>query len=219
MECVMMRVSTVAGLIVAASLVGVSPALADGGMSGSSSGTYAGARVGFSWLDTTARAGTGSDNAYEADGAFGTLVVGHDYASSGPWVLGTVLDFSFGEASGRAEEPGPVIFKVKQDWEATLRGRAGYQMEGFMPYATAGIAYGSFETQYSQVGLPFLVTDSQAFGWTIGAGVDVPVNERWTLVAEYRYTDYGDGIDAAGTIDGPYDVSSSQIYLGVNYSF
>ncbi len=215
----MMRVSTVAGLIVAASLVGVSPALADGGMSGSSSGTYAGARVGFSWLDTTARAGTGSDNAYEADGAFGTLVVGHDYASSGPWVLGTVLDFSFGEASGRAEEPGPVIFKVKQDWEATLRGRAGYQMEGFMPYATAGIAYGSFETQYSQVGLPFLVTDSQAFGWTIGAGVDVPVNERWTLVAEYRYTDYGDGIDAAGTIDGPYDVSSSQIYLGVNYSF
>ena len=216
----MKRVSTVAGLIVAASLAGLSPALADGGVpSSSQSGTYAGARLGFGWLDPAARAGTGAEQGYDADGAFMSLVLGHDYASSGPWVLGAVFDVSAGNERGTIELGGPVIFKVKQDWEATLRGRAGYQMAGFMPYATAGIAYGSFETQYSQVGLPFLVTDSQAFGWTIGAGVDVPVNERWTLVAEYRYTDYGDEIDAAGTIDGPYDISSSQIYLGVNYSF
>jgi outer membrane immunogenic protein len=215
----MNRVSSVACLIVAASLAGLSPALADGGVSSSPSGTYAGARLGFGWLDPAARAGTAGEQGYDADGAFMSLVLGHDYASSGPWVLGAVLDVSAGNERGTIELGGPVIFKVKQDWEATLRGRAGYQMKGFMPYATAGIAYGSFETQYSQVGLPFLVTDSQAFGWTIGAGVDVPVNERWTLVAEYRYTDYGDEIDAAGTIDGPYDISSSQIYLGVNYRF
>jgi opacity protein-like surface antigen len=53
----------------------------------------------------------------------------------------------------------------------------------------------------------------------IGAGVDVPVDDRWTLVAEYRYTDYGADIDASGTIDGPYDISSSQLSLGVNYRF
>jgi outer membrane immunogenic protein len=215
----MKRVSTVVGLIVAASLAGIAPALADGGVSGSPSGTYAGARLGYSWLDTTARAGTGSDNAYEADGAFGTLVVGHDYPSSGPWVLGAVLDFSMGDANGRAEEPGPVVFKVKQEWEASLRGRAGYRMEGFMPYATAGITYASFETQYRQLALPFISDDTQAIGWTIGAGVDVPVNERWTMVAEYRYTDYGDDVDAMGTIDGPYDISSSQLYFGANYRF
>jgi outer membrane immunogenic protein len=215
----MNRVSSVASLIVAASLAGLSPALADGGMSESPSGTYAGARVGYSWLDTTARAGTGSDNSDEADRAVGTLVVGHDYPSSGPWVLGAVLDFSMGDANGRAEEPGPVVFKVKQEWEASLRGRAGYRMEGFMPYATAGITYASFETQYRQLALPFISDDTQSVGWTIGAGVDVPVNERWTMVAEYRYTDYGDDVDAMGTIDGPYEISSSQLYFGVNYRF
>jgi outer membrane immunogenic protein len=215
----MNRVSSVASLIVAASLAGLSPALADGGMSEAPSGTYAGARLGFSWLDTTARAGTGADNAYEADGVLGSLVVGHDYPSSGPWVLGAVLDFSLGNAKGGAEEPGPVVFKVKQEWEASLRGRAGYRMEGFMPYATAGITYASFETQYRQLALPFISDDTQSVGWTIGAGVDVPVNERWTLVAEYRYTDYGDDVDAMGTIDGPYDISSSQLYFGANYRF
>ena len=215
----MSKVALFSGILFAASSAGAVSAQADGAPAGSASSTYLGARVGYGWLDTTARAGTGNDNSFEADGAFGTLLVGHDYASNGPWVLGAVLDLSFGDANGIAQEPGPVVFKVKQEWEATLRGRAGYQMEGFMPYATAGIAYGSFETQYSQLALPFLVTDSQEFGWTIGAGVDIPVNERWTLVAEYRYTDYGDEIDAAGTIDGPYDISSSQLYFGANYRF
>ena len=208
-----------ASIFAAATVVGAVSARADGTEGGTSSSTYVGARVGYSWLDTTARAGTGSDNSYEADGAFGTLVVGHDYASNGPWVLGAVLDLSFGEANGRAEEPGPVVFKVKQEWEASLRGRAGYRMEGFMPYATAGVTYGSFETQYRQLALPFISDETQSFGWTIGAGVDVPVNERWTMVAEYRYTDYGDDVDAMGTIDGPYEISSSQLYLGVNYRF
>ena len=153
-----------ASIFAAAAVVGAVSARADGAEGGTSSSTYVGARVGYSWLDTTARAGTGSDNSYEADGAFGTLVVGHDYASNGPWVLGAVLDFSMGDANGRAEEPGPVVFKVKQEWEASLRGRAGYRMEGFMPYATAGITYGSFETQYRQLALPFISDDTQAVG-------------------------------------------------------
>lgn len=215
----MSRVFHLAGIVVAASLSGALPALADGSATGSAPSTYAGVRLGHGWLDTAARSGTPAENAYEADGIFGTLVVGHDYASSGPWVLGAVLDFSFGDENGTAQEPGPVVFRVKQDWEASLRGRAGYRLDGFMPYATAGITYASFETKYRQLALPFISADSQSVGWTIGAGVDVPVNEKWTLVAEYRYTDYGDDIDALGTIDGPYDISSSQVYFGANYRF
>lgn len=214
----MKRSFAVVGLIFAAALAAVSPSLADGAAGSSQSGTYAGARIGFGWVDATARAG-GAEQGYEADGAFMSLVLGHDYTASGPWVLGAVLDVSAGNERGSLELSGPVIFKVKQEWEASLRGRVGYRMDGFMPYATAGISYGSFETQYSQVGLPFQVADSQAIGWTLGAGVDVPVNDRWTLVAEYRYTDYGDEIDAFGALDGPYDISSSQLYLGANYRF
>jgi outer membrane immunogenic protein len=215
----MSRVSISACLLVGGFFAVLSPAFADGGMSSSQSGTYVGARLGYGWLDPEARAGTVAEQGFDAEGALVGLVIGHDYASSGPWVLGAVLDVSAANERGTIEFGGPVIFKVKQEWEASLRGRAGYKMEGFMPYATAGITYASFETQYSQVALPFLVADSQAVGWTIGAGVDVPVDDRWTLVAEYRYTDYGADIDASGTIDGPYDISSSQLSLGVNYRF
>ena len=215
----MSKVSTLAGLLVAGSFAGLSPAFADGGVTSSPSSTYVGARLGYGWLDPAARAGTVAEQGYDADGALVSLVLGHDYASSGPWVFGAVLDVSAGNERGTIELGGPVIFKVKQEWEASLRGRAGYKMEGFMPYATAGITYASFETQYRQLALPFLVTDSQDVGWTIGAGVDVPVNDRWTLVAEYRYTDYGDDIDASGVIDGPYEISSGQLYLGANYRF
>jgi outer membrane immunogenic protein len=219
LEVTVSRAVPVAGIVVAASLVGAFTALADGGATGTESTTYAGVRLGYGWLDTAARAGTPAEHGYDADGAIGSLVLGHDYASNGPWVIGAVLDLSIGNERGTAAEPGPVVFKVKQDWEASLRGRVGYRMEGVMPYATAGITYASFETQYRQLALPFISGDSQAVGWTIGAGVDVPVNDRWTAVAEYRYTDYGDNIDAMGTIDGPYDISSNQLYLGVNYRF
>ncbi len=59
-----------------------------------------------------------------------------------------------------------------------------------------------------------------------------PVGGKWNYDADNRlpppkgahtWPDYlehpRDEIDAAGTIDGPYDISSSQIYLGVNYRF
>lgn len=206
-------------LCLAASLGVAAPALSDGGTLPAASSTYVGARLGYGWVDPAARAGTVNEEGYDADGALVGLVFGHDYASSGPWIFGAVVDVSTGNERGSIEFGGPVIFKVKQEWEASLRGKAGYRMEGFTPYATAGVTYGSFQTKYSQVGLPFLVADSQAFGWTIGAGVDVPIDERWTAVAEYRYTDYGDGIDASNAVDGPYDISSGQLYLGVNYRF
>lgn len=190
-------------------------ASADGGSAGQG-GAYAGIRLGHGWHDATARVGAVEED-YDAKGGFLGVLVGYDQALQGPWSVGATLDFSAGNERGSLELAGPVIFKIKQEWEATLRGRVAYALQGFTPYATAGLTYGSFETQYSQVGLPFAVRDTGELGWTIGAGVEVPLQDRLSLVAEYRYTDYGDDVDAFGVIDGPYAVNSQKIHLGLNW--
>lgn len=80
LEVVVSQVARIVGLVVVASLAAAGHALADGGASGSGSSTYAGVRLGYGWLDTAARSGTSAEHGYDADGAIGTLVVGHDYA-------------------------------------------------------------------------------------------------------------------------------------------
>ncbi|MFN9162553.1 MAG: outer membrane protein [Alphaproteobacteria bacterium] len=182
----------------------------------SAGGFYVGARLGHGWLDATARSGV-EDQSYDPKGGFAGILAGYDQVLQGPWSVGGVIDFMAGNERGTLTLSGPVVFKLDQQWEASLRGRVAYALEGFSPYATAGLSYGSFKTQYRQVILPFVSEESQEFGWTIGAGVDVPVDERLGLVFEYRYTDYGNDVDALGGIDGPYEVNSSKVYLGVNY--
>ena len=182
----------------------------------SSGGFYVGARLGHGWLDATARSGV-EDQSYDPKGGFAGILAGYDQVLQGPWSVGGVIDFMAGNERGTLTLSGPVVFKLDQQWEASLRGRVAYALKGFSPYATAGLSYGSFKTQYRQVILPFVSEESQEFGWTIGAGVDVPVDERLGLVFEYRYTDYGNDVDALGGIDGPYEVNSSKVYLGVNY--
>jgi outer membrane immunogenic protein len=199
-------------------LISLPVAAAGAGSASSSSGAYVGARLGHGWLDTTARSGA-DEQAYDAEGIFAGIVAGYDQTMHGPWVIGAVIDFSTGNERGTLTQSGPVIFKIEQQWEATLRGRVGYALEGFTPYATGGLTYGAFQTQYSQVGLPFAVRDTAELGWTIGAGIEVPVDQRLSLVAEYRYSDYGDDVNAFGTVDGPYEVSSNKVHLGLNFGF
>jgi opacity protein-like surface antigen len=61
------------------------------------------------------------------------------------------------------------------------------------------------------------LAESQDLGRTIGAGVDVPLDQRLSLVVEYRYTDYGSDVDAPVAGDDPYDISASKLYLGLNF--
>lgn len=208
-------ISVGCGLLAVAAPISV--AVADGGAPGTNAGAYVGARIGHGWSDLTARSGVDAQD-YDAEGVFGGILAGYDYPLQGPWTVGAIIDFSTGNERGTAIQPsGPVIFKLEQQWEASLRGRLAYAMPDFTPYATAGLSYGSFRSQYSQVSLPFIAGDDQDLGWTIGAGIDVPVEDRLSMVFEYRYTDYGDDVEPLGIIDGPYDVSSSKIYLGLNF--
>jgi outer membrane immunogenic protein len=54
-------------------------------------------------------------------------------------------------------------------------------------------------------------------GWTLGGGVEVGLNQRWSAKAEYLYVDLGDHFyTITGTNNG---YASNVLRLGVNYRF
>jgi outer membrane immunogenic protein len=108
----------------------------------------------------------------------------------------------------------------------TVRGRAGYAVDRFLPYITGGFAWANaesglgFETNMpnSQV---FTRTGSDVFtGWTVGAGLEYAVTNNITAKAEYLYADLGSkDLEIVG-FPLKADLSSLQtVKFGLNYKF
>ncbi len=186
------------------------------GAAGAHAGTYGGVFGGYEALDVTARETT-TPQAYDGDGGLVGLQIGHDWQAD-RWIYGVAGDVAYDFVHASIFfTGGPVVFKTRAEWEGSLRARLGYAMEGFTPYVTGGVAYAQFETKYSQVLLPFFVTDHDAWGWTLGAGAEVPIAERLSLAVEYRYSDYGSNGSAA-TPDGPHEFTTDRLTVGLNWA-
>jgi outer membrane immunogenic protein len=101
--------------------------------------------------------------------------------------------------------------RVGVDWLGTIRGRVGYAIGSFLPYATAGFAYGglsssassqngttfgsySTSNSYSQAyGMGGGSTNSNlGIGWAAGVGAEYLIANNWSMKAEYLYTSIGD---------------------------
>jgi outer membrane immunogenic protein len=110
--------------------------------------------------------------------------------------------------------PGAVTITTTENkklaWFGTLRGRIGaLATPSVLAYATGGLAYGevSSSTTTSVPEAVFTGGCSGAFagnffcssgsfagwraGWTIGAGVETSLGDRWSARAEYLYYDLG----------------------------
>ena len=86
---------------------------------------------------------------------------------------------------------------MKEDWIATIRGRAGFTVTpSFLLYATGGLAVAHVQTASA---VAFTVTpdiyagtfDDTRFGWTVGGGGEWMIAPKWSIKAEYLYVDLG----------------------------
>jgi outer membrane immunogenic protein len=200
------------------------------------SGPYTGLQAGYGWGDTSGDL-TNTPNAHlphfsvpydsGASGAIGGAHIGLDW-QFGPWVVGAV-----GDAQG-ADIGGGVIrshaqfqFKTTNDFDASIRARGGFTYDRLLFYGTGGLAWGSVKTQYSCPSCfnapgPFATTDGFRMGWTIGAGVDVAIDPRWSAGVEYRYTELGSKGFSDSTVTTSQDNNSftfNAVTLGVSYHF
>ena len=80
--------------------------------------------------------------------------------------------------------------ETENTWLATFRGRLGYAFDRWLPYITAGGAYGNVKAT-TDPGPGLASASSSQFGWTGGVGLEYAFLGNWTAKIEYLYVDLG----------------------------
>lgn len=115
-------------------------------------------------------------------------------------------------------------------WLSTLRGRLGYERDGWFWYMTGGAAWGSVvETDALTLNIPTSTTATARFshdrlGWTFGVGVEKALVGHWSAKVEYLYADLGATTDSFAIVPGAIETVHQNVIdhivrLGVNYRF
>ena len=81
-------------------------------------------------------------------------------------------------------------FQLDVDMLGSLRARAGFAVDNFLVFGTAGLAVASSTYVDSNGGLSGKYKNTP-FGFTIGGGLEVGLSDSLSARLEYRYTDLG----------------------------
>jgi outer membrane immunogenic protein len=220
------------------------------------SGFYIGGNVGGKWADhdgdifldnvvgftplgllTFGNGGNGSEGAFVGGGQ-----IGFNW-QTGAWVFGiegdfqgTSLDRTFvccGPLAPAFFVPGDTL-SVKNDWQASIRGRIGYAWDRFMVYATGGVAFANLEATVALQpvgGVPglFASASDTLTGWTVGGGIEFGLWDNWSLGAEYRFSSFDAGDFALGNLPvtlittaplrSSFDLETHEVTARLNYRF
>jgi outer membrane immunogenic protein len=177
-------------------------------------GFYAGINGGYAfgktnWTDTTG-ATTGD---FDFTGALAGGTLGYNI-QTGSWVWGFEADGAYSSLKGT---DAAACCETKNDWLATARGRFGFAFGQWLPFVTAGAAFG--DVKMTAVG--FGSATATRFGWTAGGGLEYAFMGAWSAKVEYLYADLGKascGAAACG-LDTDVTFKTSIVRAGVNYHF
>jgi outer membrane immunogenic protein len=183
-------------------------------------GFYLGLNAGYgfglsSWTNTVTQATTGNFDV--KGGVFGgTIGYNVQFSTAVFGVEGDIAWSSIKGSSSPAGCAGPC--ETSNTWLGTARGRLGYAFDRFLPYVTAGAAFGEIKGTFG-TGASF--TDTKV-GWTAGLGMEYAFLGNWSAKLEYLYVDLGK-VTCTAACSGvtPIDVTftSNIVRAGVNYKF
>ena len=161
------------------------------------------------------------------------LQAGYNVVLPSRIMLGAEVDMSFPStvAGGQQIAPNNLGLVNYEEWilmSGSMRGRIGYVFDNWLPYLTGGFGWSVGQamilppdTLASAVEDIFPIENRflWRFGWTIGAGIEVPFAPNWSAKAEYRFTDYGSRSIAlpASDINIKSNLSLSELRFGLNY--
>lgn len=153
---------------------------------------------------------------FDTSGGLVGGTVGYNYQMNQA-VLGVEGDVDWADINGTVTNTAcPIGCKTSDSWLSTVRGRLGYAADRFMPYITAGGAFGDIRAAGVGSGS---VTNA---GWTAGGGIEFAIAGHWTAKAEYLYVDLGNfTCTTCGGLAGAQSVSftTNLIRGGINYRF
>ena len=182
-------------------------------------GAYIGINAGYgfgrsSWTDNASGISTGTFNVNGAT-VGGTLGYNVQMRSL---VFGVETDLGWSGMKGTASTNCLGNCTTANTWLGTARGRAGYAFDRFLPYLTAGLAYGNLKISNDFGGS----ASTTRIGWTAGVGLEYAFLNNWSAKLEYLYADLGKATcDATCSGGSPFDVkfSTHLIRGGLNYRF
>lgn len=201
------------------------------------SGGYVGVQAGYGWGNSTGGVYIRSPSApygtagFDPDGFLGGLYAGYNHQFGDNVIFGAEADLNYARLTAdvdsfRYENGDPVpsgnSARAEMTWNGSVRIRAGYAFDRFLPYIAGGMAFGRYEftPTYLVTGpLPGAKTQT---GWTIGAGVDYAVTDNLIARVEYRYTDYGDArydIPGFPGEETRVDLKTHDVRIGIAYKF
>ncbi len=160
---------------------------------------------------------------WDSTGSFNTSgglvggTVGYNY-QFGQAVVGVEGDIDWADINGTTNTACPFGCKTTDNWLSTVRGRLGYAADRFMPFVTAGAAFGDIRA--STPG--FAGASNTEAGWTVGAGLEFAIAGNWTAKAEYLYVDLGKfncGISCGALATDNVSFTTNIVRAGVNYRF
>jgi outer membrane immunogenic protein len=172
-------------------------------------GFYVGANLGYGFGKVTGRSGPAFK---DTSGVIGGGQIGYNY-QIGQIVLGAEADLSATGIHAGNSATGVAGSKVSQPYIGTVRARAGYAMDRFLPYLTGGFAYGG--THYKVPGVGTSTTTN--YGYALGGGLEYAFTTNMTAKLEGLYVDLADKRALNGAVKG--GTQTGIVRAGVNYKF
>jgi outer membrane immunogenic protein len=206
-------------------------------------GFYIGANAGYGWAPSSATttftgnpffsniASTGSD---DLKGAIVGGQIGFNY-QIGAAVLGIEADVDWsGQKKAKTTSCGPSCTfdeSLEANALSTVRARAGWLIDRFLVYATAGVA-SVHAKDIVNVTVGGLTRNLVAFqpnraGWIVGAGVELPLGAGFSGKLEYLYiaaeefsqTASFPAVSGGGTVTETVSIRDNLLRAGINYHF
>ncbi|WP_346296896.1 carbohydrate porin [Rhodopseudomonas sp. P1] len=152
-------------------------------------------------------------------GLIGGFQIGYNYQLNSNFVLGLEADASFTSPIDRPSLTA-VPFNSAVDYVGTVRGRLGYAYGRWLPYVTAGFAWGHSHLDLNSGSSAQLGSDRA--GWTAGMGAEVRLSANWSAKLEYNYVDLSSAnldLSRFGLADSSLVPSLHLVKGGLNYHF
>lgn len=185
------------------------------------SGFYIGGNAGYTITDSNTEFVDPTFPAIPSDqsGLHGGLQVGANF-QTGVIVLGVEAAASIGDISATIDDPllgPPNTVTAGSDYQAALLGRVGVGFGNLLPYVTAGVVAAHVHTSASAGGAD---DDGMFLGLGYGAGLEVALDDNWSIRGQYLHTDLsGENFNVGDPWETSSSLSSDTVTFGVNYSF
>jgi outer membrane immunogenic protein len=166
---------------------------------------------------------------YGSNDVLGGVHAGYNF-QFGHFVFGAEGDVEASAISGQQPVNLYGVIYTSQttnDFDASVRARAGVAFDRLLLYGTGGVAWGRVKIAYScnlcvAAAAATSTLDDVRMGWTVGVGAEYSLTRNVSLNFEYRYTDFGyerliDTFEVADYHDN--HVTLNALRLGMSYHF